>query len=251
MKGGRFALKDQIYTIPVTEGFEEGGECAFCSMRDKLNENGLEFIMGSSYMDDRIRMETNKIGFCKKHYEELFYMKNKLGLALIMYTHIKEINENLENMKDTSKAKVRSKRSLFGKEETKSKLTDYLDNLYDSCYVCNRVEDFFERYMDTFFYMWKRQDKIKELFKNSKGFCIHHYSELIKKGEQKLNSKEYEEFLELLIPIQIENFKRLEDELDWFIKKFDYRFTDEPWKNSKDSIDRGLTKLSGAKVEEE
>ena len=45
--------------------------------------------------------------------------------------------------------------------------------------------------------------------------------------------------------IQLENMERLNDELNWFIKKFDYRFVDEPWKNSRDSLFRSIIKLTG------
>ena len=39
--------------------------------------------------------------------------------------------------------------------------------------------------------------------------------------------------------------KRLAEELDWFADKFDYRFKDAPWKNSKDSIPRAMIKTIG------
>ena len=39
--------------------------------------------------------------------------------------------------------------------------------------------------------------------------------------------------------------KRLAEELDWFADKFDYRFKDAPWKNSKDSIPRAMIKTNG------
>lgn len=33
-------------------------------------------------------------------------------------------------------------------------------------------------------------------------------------------------------------------DLDWYIDKFDYRYKDEPWKNSKDAIERTITKTN-------
>ena len=46
-----------------------------------------------------------------------------------------------------------------------------------------------------------------------------------------------------------ENFKRVSDDIDWFVKKFDYRYENEPWKNSKDALPRAITKVSGIDVE--
>ena len=45
--------------------------------------------------------------------------------------------------------------------------------------------------------------------------------------------------------------KRINGEIEWFINKFDYKYKDEPWKNSKDSIARAMIKLRGILPEEE
>ena len=44
--------------------------------------------------------------------------------------------------------------------------------------------------------------------------------------------------------------KKVEEDIDWFIQKFDYRFKDEPWKNSKDALQRTILKVSSENVEE-
>ena len=37
----------------------------------------------------------------------------------------------------------------------------------------------------------------------------------------------------------------LREDVSWFCKKFDYRYEAEPWKNSKDSVDRAILFLRG------
>jgi hypothetical protein len=32
----------------------------------------------------------------------------------------------------------------------------------------------------------------------------------------------------------------LSEDVSWFCKKFDYRYESEPWKNSKDSVERAI-----------
>ena len=49
-----------------------------------------------------------------------------------------------------------------------------------------------------------------------------------------LSGKDLDDFIEILNRLTIENLKRVDADLDWFIDKFDYRYKDEPWKNSKD-----------------
>ena len=39
--------------------------------------------------------------------------------------------------------------------------------------------------------------------------------------------------------------KRLEDDISWFVDKYDYRNRDADWKTSKDAIQRGMQKLAG------
>ena len=38
---------------------------------------------------------------------------------------------------------------------------------------------------------------------------------------------------------------RIQEDISWFIKKFDYRYTDQPWKNSQDAVPRTVNKLRG------
>lgn len=63
-------------------------------------------------------------------------------------------------------------------------------------------------------------------------------------GEIKLNDKDFSDFEEIIISVQMKNLKRIEEELDWFIKKFDYRNSDKPWGNSRDSLLRTINKIA-------
>lgn len=236
-------MKEQIYTIPVTDGFNEGGECPFCNMYKKLDKDAVDYMLGPSYMEDDIRLDTNKIGFCKEHYHKMYHEQNRLGLALMLHTHIQQINKDLESL--FAEPRTASKKGLFSKPpKENNKIASYINNITNSCYICNKIEETFSRYIDTFFYMWVKKPEIKELVKNSKGFCLEHFNILIDNGEKLLKPAEYEEFLKFLLPIQLENLKRLEEEVEWFTNKFDYKYAEQPWKTSKDSVPRALLKIS-------
>ena len=43
--------------------------------------------------------------------------------------------------------------------------------------------------------------------------------------------------------------ERVNGDIGWFIDKFDYRFKDEPWKNAKDSLPRGIIKTNHTIIE--
>ena len=60
-------MKEQLYTIPVNEAFDEKTECPICSMYHSIEEGALDFTLGPSYMEDDVRMVTDRIGFCDRH----------------------------------------------------------------------------------------------------------------------------------------------------------------------------------------
>lgn len=240
-------MNEQIYTIPVNDGFEEGGECPFCNMYNKLEKEALDYMLGSSYMEDNIRMETNKIGFCQKHYSMMYKKQNRLGLALMLQSHIQKINADIENLSNNLKSN--KKKSLFSKT-VENKVTPYINNIAESCYICNKITASMDRYFDTFFYMWKKDNDIKEKVKNSKGFCIEHFATLIDMADKKLKGNEYNLFINTIIPLEIENIKRLEKEVDHFTNKFDHNYKDAPWGTAKDALPRAIQKIASQKVEE-
>lgn len=138
-------MKEQLYTIPVNDAFAVDCECPVCSMYDSLEKDAIEFTMGPSYMEDDIRMETNKIGFCTHHVKQLYKHQNRLGLALILHTHMQRTNRDLEDLLSSDKP---VKKGLFAKKtENASPVTEYIENLNHSCYICNRIDRIFARYL--------------------------------------------------------------------------------------------------------
>ena len=107
-----------------------------------------------------------------------------------------------------------------------------------------------DSYVDTFFYLWKRENEFKNKILSSKGFCISHFKMLIDEAKKRLSGDKYTDFLKSVSEVQMKNLDKLQEDVDWFIQKFDYRFKDEPWKNSKDALPRAILKLSSIEVEE-
>ena len=38
---------------------------------------------------------------------------------------------------------------------------------------------------------------------------------------------------------------RIQEDIDWFVEKYDYRNKDADWKNSKDAVPRTMQKITG------
>jgi hypothetical protein len=68
---------------------------------------------------------------------------------------------------------------------------------------------------------------------------------LIQAAEKYLNAGDRKKFLRVLMLQQLEHMDRIEKELEWFTKKFDYRYNDAPWGTSKDALPRSIQKLKG------
>ena len=233
-------MAEKIYTIPINEAFEnavdgDSCECPFCLLRDMLERNELEIIMGASMMEPDIRIQTNKKGFCKHHFEKLYENGNRLGLALILESHLAEIEK-----------KIFEGGTLFdGKGE---KEQGKLKTLDETCYICERMEDSLAKMFDNMVYLWETDYEFREKFKNQKYFCLPHYRELLEYGRSKLSKKDFSEYFKTAREIERAYISELGGDVTWFCKKFDYRYDKEPWYNAKDAIPRALAFLSGGKV---
>ena len=235
-------MKEQLYTIPVNDAFAVDCECPVCSMYDSLEKDAIEFTMGQSYMEDDIRMETNKIGFCTHHVKQLYKHQNRLGLALILHTHMQRTNRDLEDLLSSDKP---VKKGLFAKKtENASPVTEYIENLNQSCYICNRIDRIFARYLATIYHCYEHDEEFRRKFAASKGFCTKHFGMLYEGAPSSLSGKRLPEFIKTLNEVYLTNMKRVTDDLEWFTDKFDYRNEDKPWKNSKDALPRSMNKTN-------
>ncbi len=236
-------MKVKLYTIPIKEAFNADCECPICYMRSTLESKAVDFTMGPSYMDDTIRAETDKVGFCNHHIQMLYQNQNRLGLALILKTHMDKTIQDLEKL--LKKETPLSSPSIFKKTSGKSGVITYTNQLECSCYICNSINDSFDRYIDTIFSLVQNDSEFYDKFSTSKGFCTNHYRLLYEQASKHLKGDKRDDFIDKLNSVYINNFKRVRDDLDWFINKFDYRYVDEPWKDSKDALPRAITKVNG------
>lgn len=237
-------MKEKLYTIPVNEAFETECECPVCAMRQSLERASVEYTLGPSYMEDDIRMVTDRTGFCEQHIKELYKQQNRLGLALILKTHMERTMMEVERLSK----KMPTGGSLFKKKDG-TPLTEYLKRLNTSCFICQRVEEVFARYIATIFYLYEREEEFRRKFAGARGFCNKHYALLWEQAPEALSGKALTGFLEELNHSYLVNMKRVHDDLDWFIDKFDYRYVNEPWKNAKDALPRAIIKLNGTEIE--
>lgn len=89
-------MKEQLFTIPVGDAFRTDCDARSVNYMKIIEKESIEFVMGSSYMEDDVRMETNETGFCSHHIQKMYGYQNRLGLALMLHTHMKRTNDRIE-----------------------------------------------------------------------------------------------------------------------------------------------------------
>ena len=63
-------------------------------------------------------------------------------------------------------------------------------------------------------------------------------------AKAKLPKKSYYEFAKAAGEVVLAYFDTLREDVSWFCKKFDYRYGEEPWYNSKDAVERAMAFLN-------
>ena len=126
-------MKEQLYTIPLNDAVNAGDECPFCYIERSVEQDLLDFVLGSgsSYMEADIREMTDKAGFCRMHFQKMFDYGNTLGNGWILKTHYKKI--------------LRKLHCTVGRKKD------------CSCYICKCFENTYQCYLDTFFYLYKKE----------------------------------------------------------------------------------------------
>lgn len=242
-------MKETIYTIPLIDAFKANDECPFCFIKRKLEQDAISFILGVAYMEDDIRMTTDQMGFCPTHYQKMYDYGNRLGNALILHTHYKQLQKELEEKIKAFSPNKSGMLSKFIKQKntttpSTNPISKWTLEKNHSCYICDRMNKNFDRYINTFFYLIESNPEFMTLFKDCKGFCLPHFGQIMGVSDTSLNDKYKEDFYRILFEKMQTNLKRIEDDLGWFIAKYDYENKDADWKNSKDAIPRGMQKLS-------
>ncbi|MBR5586623.1 MAG: hypothetical protein IKW02_01540 [Clostridia bacterium] len=211
-------MKEKIYTIPINDALDAGGFCPFCQMFDRLEKNAVSYAVGPAMMEPDFRQLTNAKGFCKKHMRDLHAQSKALPLALVMDTHLAELDSLLST--DFSGGK----KSLFKKgESVKDGFAKKLSDVATSCVVCDSINDTFSRYFDTFVYMLKKEKGFLEKVLASDGFCIEHFARLAEIAANEMADAEFEKYFLPVINLQKKRVQEFNAHIKNFVNNFDYR----------------------------
>lgn len=224
----------QIYTIPINEHFDKARNdsscgCPVCSLYRMLEENELELILGASMMEPDIRQKTNKLGFCDTHMKMMFAYRMRLPMALTLESHLDQLRKEIGDlplMVPGTRARAR------------------IVELEEDCYICRRIDEYFNHLLDNLVCLWRDDEQFREKFSAQPLFCLPHYEMMLGMAKAKLQKKHYYEFARAAADVVLPYFDALREDVSWFCKKFDYRYGEEPWYNSKDAVERAMAFLN-------
>lgn len=248
-------MRYHLDTIPVWDALKLDGECFLCALRRKIELDETERCLGASVMEPDTRIRVNERGFCRHHQAMLFATNNRLGHALMLHTHLGKTREKLaKSFADLRKAaKTYAETSVTDKLTGKAasarkeveRLSTQMAQQVNTCVLCESIEENMQRYVRTFFHLYKTDSEFRKHLAESKGLCLPDAAMLLEKAPAELPAKEVAAFVELILSLEEKSLQRIDGDIAWFIKKYDYRYDAEPWKDSRDAVERTANKLRG------
>ena len=204
-------MRESILTIPVHAVFEPSEGCPFCRMRDTVEKHICEYIMGAAMMESDVRIETNALGFCHRHFCDLLKEGNRLSLGLMLNTHLESV-----------RADIFAKKGFFNVLK-KDKRTEKAEKSGETCFICEKTNWGMNHMVKTFFVMFRDDPAFKPMFDKQEFICMPHYAWLRAKAPDFLGKNELPVFLNALDELVAAYASKLNSDVGEFCDSFDYR----------------------------
>ncbi|MBR6953414.1 MAG: hypothetical protein IKH77_00030 [Clostridia bacterium] len=247
-------MRYHIDTIPVWDAMRLDGECFLCALQRRTELAEADRYLGASVMEPDVRVRVNRLGFCRVHHAMFFAMSNRLGHALMLESHhqetadqTREVIARMKKAADAAAGAPLGKLSRSGAQAARdmAAAAEQLREMADSCVLCDSIRENMERYLHTVFHLYRTDSEFHRCLTSGKGVCLPHLADLMRVAPQELNARELAAFVDEMGRNQAQQAERIQEDISWFIRKFDHRFADQPWKNSKDAVPRTVNKLRG------
>ena len=230
-------MKPNITTIPITDLFTDTEGCPICRMYSMLEEQYVEFITGDAMMAPDVRVQTNKTGFCHRHFSMMVNHGPRLSNALLLQTHIDEMRKKAFPKKNTD---APDKKMIAAIRENKH-----------TCYLCDRIGRDILHLLATVYVQYGQDEKLRTQYKAQDFICLDHYALIMANFNKKaMDKKTAGDFFEATNALSKGYMDTLYDDVTHFTTMFDYRNQGKDYKNSKDAIERSVRFLTSYPVDE-
>lgn len=220
-------MREDICSIPVNEVFEPKDGCPFCRMRDMLEDRMATYITGAAMMEPDVRIETNRLGFCSEHFNQILARGSRLSVALILESLLAEVKGQVFPEGKTAPKKIAA--AVHSRE--------------DNCFICENINSNMRHLLESTIALWQNEAEFRELYAAQPYICLPHYG-LVLEAAQKMPKKNFIPFEAETTRLAKSYLKELNGDVTHFCRMFDYRNAGGDWGNSRDSIERAMTWLT-------
>ena len=199
-------MKYTLDTIPVLDAFRTDCECPLCRLRIHCEDQYVDSMLSSAYMEPEWRIRSNETGFCTRHFELMFRRRNRLGLALMTHTHMQEVVASLEKILEEGAPR----RGLFAKKSEGDGAPAKIRARIAGCVICEQTDAALRRYGYTIAQLYFTNSEFKTLFAQSKGFCLPHLALVLELAAETLSGAQQAEFQQAVAALELDNLRRVE-----------------------------------------
>lgn len=225
-------MREDICSIPVNDVFQPREGCPFCRMRDMLEDRMATYITGAAMMEPDVRVETNRLGFCSEHFNQILARGSRLSVALILESLLQEVEGEVFPQ---------------GKPQPK-KACAAVHSRQEHCFVCENIEKNMAHLLSSTLKLWQSDPDFRRLYSQQPYLCLPHYG-MVLEAAQKLPKKDFLAFEQETTRLAGAYLKELSGDVTHFCRMFDYRNAGGDWGNSKDAIERAVSFLTAREPE--
>lgn len=220
-------MREDICSIPVNEVFAPKDGCPFCRMRDMLEGRMATYITGAAMMEPDVRVETNRLGFCSEHFNQILARGSRLSVALILESLLAEVKGQVFPQGKTAPKKIAAAVHSRG----------------ENCFICGNIEKNMRHLLESTLTLWQAEAEFRELYAAQPFICLPHYG-LVMEAAQKMPKKNFAPFEAATTKLAKSYLEELSGDVTHFCRMFDYRSAGGDWGNSKDAIERAMEWLT-------
>ena len=220
-------MREDICSIPVNDVFLPKEGCPFCRMRDMLEDRMATYITGAAMMEPDVRVETNRLGFCTEHFNQILARGSRLSVALILECLLQTVHDEVVPA---------------GKAQPK-KAAAAVHSREEHCFVCENIEKNTAHLLDSTLKLWQTDGEFRQLYSQQPYICLRHYGQVLQ-AAAKMPKKNFVLFEEVTTGLAKRYLEELNADVTHFCRMFDYRNAGGDWGNSKDAIERAILYLT-------
>lgn len=228
-------MKEDICSIPIHDIFALQEGCPFCAMRDMLEERLTTYITGAAMMEPDVRGETNRLGFCEIHFQQLAARGSKLTVALILESLLRELQGEIFSEINTQKALKKAAATV--KQHTAD------------CYICGQAGIQMHHLTQNMLQLWREDERFRSLYRAQSLICLPHYGQVLEEAAKVLRRRQLLEFAADSRKLAKDYLSGLEGEVTAICRMYDYRNSGKDFGGNRDADLRAMAYLTARKPE--